>query len=247
MKEIIAITSRKGGCGKTTTAQALAAELKANGQRVLLLDLDSQCNLSAAMGADLGEYNATQLLEGKSADKVIQHTNNGDIIAGSKYLAGADLVLNNNRQLKKALAPILQDYDYIVIDTPASYGRLTTNALAAATSVIIPVRASSFDLQGMEEQADTIADIKEANKDLKIRGIILTQYDGRPNNAKKMLEEFKGAAEEMQTKVLMPPIRNCVKVSEAQGARKNLNEYAANCTSAADYKEIVQQILNNWK
>lgn len=246
MKEIIAIVSRKGGSGKTTTAQAIGAALRTTGDKVLLIDLDAQCNLTAAMGADPNESNGTQLFEvGSNARHAIQHTSNGDIIAGSKFFAGADAIIKSNKELKRALTPLLPEYDYILFDTPATYGRLTTNALTAATSAIITVEAAPFSYQGIDELTTIIDQIREANKALNLRGIIVTKYDGRSNAAKRNLDDFRAKAKEIGTSVIEPPIRATAKVFEAQGERRNLNDYAPKSTAAQDYNSIAE-VIQNW-
>lgn len=243
MKEVIAIVSRKGGSGKTTTAQALGGILKAKGYKVLLIDLDAQRNLSQAMGADLTRPNITNFFDGSEADEVAQCTDNGFIIAGSKYLDAADIILKSNKELQRALDRSDIDCDYVIIDTPASPGRLTLNALAAATSAIITLEAAPFSYDGIDELTDTIEQIKEVNKALVIRGIVITKYDGRSNAARKNLDDFRAKAKQIGTKVIEPPIRATAKVFEAQGRRQNLNEYAPKSTAAQDYAAIVEHII----
>ena len=243
MKEIIAIVSRKGGSGKTTTAQSIGAALQAKKQRVLLIDLDAQCNLSASMGADLTGTNGTQLFEtGANVRHAIQHTDNGDIIAGSKFFAGADAIITSNQELKRALNPLLPDYDYIIIDTPATYGRLTTNALTAATSAIITVKADAFSLQGIDELNDVLLQISETNKDLKLRGVIVTAYDGRSNAAKNKLDEFRKKAKAIKTRVIEPPIRATSKVFDSQDAQRNLIDFAPKATATQDYNDVADKV-----
>ena len=246
MREVIAIVSRKGGSGKTTTAQAISGALQTRGERVLLIDLDAQCNLSAAMDADLDGINGTQLFEpGANVRHAIQHTANGDIIAGSKFFAGADMIIKNNKEIKAALTPLLSQYDYIIFDTPATYGRLTTNALTAATSAIITVEAAPFSYQGIDELAATIEQIKEANPTLNLRGIVITKYDGRSNAAKRNLDEFRVKAQQIGTSIIDPPIRATAKVFEAQGERRNLSDYAPRATAAQDYN-CIADVIQNW-
>lgn len=243
MKEIIAIVSRKGGSGKTTTTQSLGAALQEHKKRVLLIDLDAQCNLSASMGADLTGINGTQLFEpGANVRHAVQHTDNGDIIIGSKFFAGADSIIQNNQELKRALKPLAEDYDFIVIDTPANYGRLMANALTAATSAIITVKADAYSLQGVDELADVITQIKETNTELKLRGVIITAYDGRSNAAKRKVDEIRSKAKKIKTKVIEPPIRATSKVFDSQDAKKNLTSFAPRSTAAEDYNEIAAKV-----
>ena len=245
MGEIIAICSRKGGTGKTTTAQTLADGIRRAGFSVLLVDLDSQHNLTAAMGADPSGLNSTDLFDITTRPaRLIQHTSNGDIIAGSDDLAAGDAVLTDNSQLKKALRPFIKDYDYIIIDTPASYGRLTMNALTAATQVIITTEPATFSADGLAILAKIIKQIRRNNKNLSIRGVIVTRCDSRSNEVKATIDEIRAAALEMKTQVIEPPIRATSKVFEAQRHKQNLFDYAPRSTAALDYKEVVKVILN---
>lgn len=245
MSETIAITSRKGGTGKTTTAQAIADGIRRAGYSVLLIDLDSQHNLTAAMGADPAGRNATDLFNiHVRPSEVIQHTSNGDIIAGSSWLAAADTILTNNEQLKLSLKPYIKQYDYIIIDTPASYGRLTMNALTAANSAIITLEPAMFSADGLAELAATIKQIRRTNKKLVIRGILITRCDSRSNEVKNTIEEIRAAAATIGTEVLEPPIRATSKVFEAQRHRANLFDFAPRSTAARDYADVVKVLLN---
>lgn len=243
MGEVIAIVSRKGGDGKTTTAQAIGGELQKHGASVLLIDLDAQKNLSAAMGANLSGYSAAHLLDNTKAADTIQHTRNGDIIISSKFLASADLVIQSDNELKRAIKPILNDYDYLIIDCPANYGKLTRNALAAATSAIITARAASFSQQGLKDLTEIVNQMRVINPALKLRGVIVTDYGARSNKAKQKLDDLKAAAEELGTAVIDPPIKHTDKIGEAQDEQINLTSYAPNCTAAKGYREITHKIL----
>lgn len=245
MGEVIAICSRKGGTGKTTTAQTLADGIRRAGNSVLLIDLDSQHNLTAAMGADPGDLNTTDLfgIIAKPA-RLIQHTSNGDIIAGNAELAAGDVMIKSNDELKNGLRPFIKQYDYIIIDTPASYGRLTMNALTAATQTIITTEPATFSADGLAELAKIIKQIKRHNKKLVLRGIIVTRCDSRSNEAKRTIEEIRAEAAAIGTEVLEPPIRATSKVFEAQRRKQNLFDYAPRSTAAEDYKEVVKVILN---
>lgn len=245
MGEIIAICSRKGGTGKTTTAQTLADGIRRAGYSVLLVDLDSQHNLTAAMGADPGGLNSTDLFDISTRPaRLIQHTANGDIIAGSDDLAAGDAVLTDNGQLKKALKPFIKDYDYIIIDTPASYGRLTMNALTAATQAIITTEPATFSADGLATLAKIIKQIRRNNKNLKLRGILVTRCDARSNEVKQTIEEIRAAAADIGTDLLTPAIRATSKVFEAQRRHINLFDYAPRSTAAEDYKQVIKVLLN---
>ena len=157
MGEVLAIISRKGGTGKTTSCQTIADGIRRAGFSVLLIDLDSQHNLTDAMGADPDGLNSTDLFDiSTKPARLIQATKCGDIIAGSGELAAGDVVLTDNTQLKNALKPFAKQYDYIILDTPASYGRLTMNALTAATQTIITLEPATFSESGIKELAKII-------------------------------------------------------------------------------------------
>ena len=246
MKEIIAVIARKGGDGKTTTAQAIGGELQKQGAKVLLIDLDAQKNLSASMGANLSGYSAAHLLDNTPAADTIQHTRNGDIIISSKFLASADAVIQSDNELKRAIRPIVNNYDYIIIDTPANYGMLTRNALTAATSAIITARAAAFSQQGLTELTEIINQIKLNNSALNLRGVIVTDYGARSQKAKAKLDDLKKAAKAAGTAVIEPPIRHTDKIGEAQDDAVNISDYAPRSTAARDYRQIVDKMLK-WK
>ena len=242
--ETLAIISRKGGSGKSTSAWILADGLRKAGKRVLLIDLDSQANLTSVMRADPDKLNATDLLDGSAKPAhIIQHTESGDIIPGSGDLAAADVVLTSNTHLKKALTPLLPEYDYIIIDTPASYGRLTMNSLTAATSAIITLEPATFSADGLAELAAIIKQIRRHNKNLNVRGILITRCDARSNVVKETIAEIRTAAESIGTGVLEPPIRNTSKVTDAQRKKINYFDFAPRSTAASDYKEIINGLL----
>ena len=137
--EVVAIVNRKGGVGKTATAQALGAGLRKKNYKVLYIDLDSQTNLSYGLGAKAAGFNSMNVLTGEAtAKEAIQKTTQGDVITGSEALAGADAIIDGTGKeyrLKEALEGL--QYDYIIIDTPAQLGTLTINALTAANSIKI--------------------------------------------------------------------------------------------------------------
>ena len=246
MSEILAICSRKGGTAKTTTAATIADGIRRAGYSVLLVDLDSQHNLSDFLGANPAALNSTDLfsIRTRPAD-LIQHTPRGDIIAGSGDLAAGDVELTDNTQLKKALRPFIKEYQYIILDTPASYGRLTMNALTAATGAIITLEPATFSADGLAELVKIIKQIRRTNKALTIRGIIITRCDARSNEVKQTIEEIRAAALELGTRVIEPPIRATAKVGAAQRRKVSLLDYQPrNNTAAEDYKQIINVILN---
>ena len=246
--EIIAIVNRKGGVGKTATVQALGAGLRQKGNKVLFIDLDSQANLSYGMGADPEAPTSLNVLTGEAtAKEAIQQTTQGDIIPASALLATADAIISETGKeyrLKEALSTVKKAYDYILIDTPASLGILTINALTASQSALIPVQADAYSLQGIAQIKDTVDTVKKyCNKDLKIKGIIINRYNGRSTLSKDYRDSLESIAKELKTKLYNPPIRECIAVKEAQALKTDIFTYAPKSNAAIDYAEFVKEFL----
>lgn len=243
--EVVAIVNRKGGVGKTATAQALGAGLRKKNYKVLYIDLDSQTNLSYGLGAKAAGFNSMNVLTGEAtAKEAIQKTTQGDVITGSEALAGADAIIDGTGKeyrLKEALEGL--QYDYIIIDTPAQLGTLTINALTAANSIIIPVQADIYSLQGIGQLSKTIEAVKKyCNKDLYIRGILITRYNSRAVISKDMLSNLKEAAEQLNTKLYSTPIRECVSIKEAQACQQDIYTYAPRSNAAQDYQAFIKEL-----
>lgn len=244
----LAIINQKGGVGKSTTAQALAAGLALKGYKVLTVDLDPQGNTSFSLGAGTDGATALGVLlaEVKPAD-AIQPTKYGDVIAGSKALAGADAFLTEigkEYKLKEALEQVGGGYDYIVIDTPPALGILTINALTACDSVIIPAQADIYSLQGIADLADTIKQIKKyCNPALTIEGILFTRYSSRSAFNKELAELAGELAAKLGTRVFTTTIREAVAVKKAQAAQQSLFEYDPKAKVTEDYKALVGELL----
>lgn len=242
--EVVAIVNRKGGVGKTATAQALGAGLARKKKKVLYIDLDSQTNLSYALGADINGLTSMDVLTGDAtAEQAIQKTPQGHIIAGSEALAGADAVIDGKGKeyrLKEAINGL--QYDYIVIDTPAQLGTLTINALTAANSVIIPVQAEVYSLQGIGQLNKAIDAVKKyCNKALSIRGILITRYNARAVISKDMQANLQEAAEQLNTRLYSTPIRECVSIKEAQACQQDIYSYAPRSNAAKDYEAFIKE------
>ena len=207
MGKVIAISNQKGGVGKTTTSINLASGLAHVGKKVLLIDFDSQGNATQGLNASQNNSQATihsVLMEGVPIQQAIVPKMNPriDIVPANINLAGADLDMDKmeagkEELLKKAIAPIRDQYDYIIIDCPPSLGLLNTNALTAADSILIPVQAAYLPVKGLQQLIQSIGKVKrQINPKLSIEGILITMVNERTNYAKDiiaMLQEAYGS------------------------------------------------------
>lgn len=249
MQEIFAIINQKGGVGKTTTAHALGAGIFMKGFKVLLLDLDAQGNLSHSLGAVLRGHMSTMdvLIKEISAEDAIVHGEGLTFIPSSPALAGADMLISQTGKeyrLKEALEPILQYYDYIVIDTPPALGILTVNALTACTKAIIPAQADIYSLQGIGQLYGTIEAVRHyCNPNLKIMGILLTRYSPRSILTRDITNMIGQTAERLETVVYKTTIREAVAIKEAQAQQMDIFSYAPKGKATDDYRMFVEEVL----
>ena len=250
MTKTVAIANRKGGVGKTATAHALGAGLLRRGRRVLFIDLDSQCNLTDALGVDVKTVEASSLdvLEGSSeASEAIIQTEGGDLLPATPQLATADKVIDGvgkEYRLRDALQPIARRYDFIIIDTPPALGVLTINALTASNKVIIPAQADLYSLTGIEQLYGTIGAVQHfTNKKLKIDGILVTRYVGRSIISKDMRSNLEDVAKIIETKVYKTSIRECIAVKEAQATHKDIFSYSLKSNASKDYEAFIEEFL----
>lgn len=248
MSKTLAIINQKGGVGKSTTAEALAAGLVLKGYSVLSIDLDAQSNMTYTAGAKTDGATALGVLTGEiPAKDAIQHTESGDIIPASKALAGADAFITDTGKeyrLKEALEPLAGEYDYIIIDTPPALGILTINALTACNSVIIPAQADIYSLQGIEQLAETMKPVKKyCNADLTIEGILLTRYSSRSVLSREVAELAEQLAAKLGTKLFKSTIREAIAVKESQISQRNLYSYAPKAKVTEDYTRFIAELL----
>lgn len=246
--EVIAVINQKGGVAKTTTAHALAAGLALEGFRVLMVDLDGQKSLTLVTGAKAGSHTALEVLTRKAkAAQAITHTASGDIIAASDGLGAADTMLKDTGReyrLKEALKPLNKDYDYCVIDCPPSLGILTINALTAANSCIVPAQADFLSLQAIGQLEQTLKAVKAyTNRELRIKGILITRYSARAVLSREAVEMIQAKAAELRTKVFEAKIRESVSLKEAQAVRQSIYAYAPKSNGAKDYKAFIAEIV----
>jgi chromosome partitioning protein len=250
MGRVFVFVNQKGGVGKTTSAVNLGAYLANAGKQVLLVDFDSQANLTSGVGLDKAKAKpgVYELISGKAGlDQVIRPTSvpNLSVIPSGIDLSGAavELVEHENRDLflKNALAPIRSKYEFILIDCPPSLGVLTLNGLAAADSVLIPMQCEYFAMEGLSLLLQTIRRIQRGlNTELAIEGIFFTMYDQRTRLAQDVVREVSAYFREKVFETIIP--RN-VRISEAPSHGLTISQYDPASTGGKAYQSLAEEVL----
>lgn len=250
---VVAISNQKGGEGKTTTAVNLAASLAAAEHRVLLIDLDPQGNASSSVGYPRGsvEQGTYELLVGEAAvEDVIRPTDLEmlQVIPASPDLAGAEVELvsleRRESVLRTALKPLMDAgrYDFVFLDCPPSLGLLTINALVSADSVLIPMQAKYFSLEGLGALHGTIDSVKNAlNDKLRIEGILFTMFDPRTNLAQQVVKEVREHFGELVYETVVPIN---IRLSESPSFGKPALLYDIESKGAQAYLELAREVLS---
>ena len=255
MGKIIAIANQKGGVGKTTTCINIAAGLAYLNSKVLLVDFDPQGNATQGVGCTINMNEPTiydSLINNLPIGETIRHLQTPpiDIVPSNINLAGADLQLvkieeGRESKLKEALAPIKDNYDFILIDCPPSLGLLNTNALTSADSVIIPVQCEYYALEGVTQLLQTIRLIQKLfNPRFRIEGVLLTMFDTRTKLSIEVQQEVRLHFKEKTYKTVIP--RN-IKLTESPSRGKSIFDYALRSDGAKAYVALTKEILDNNK
>lgn len=246
----IAVSNQKGGVGKTTTSLCVAQELRSRGYRVLMIDTDAQCNSTKFYEARTeGEATVVDIFCGDEvALNCVQHTAEGDIIASDKLLSDVETMVKVDERrfthLKRSLKSVEANYDYIIIDTPPSIGVSLKNVLAAVDYVIIPVEESGWSLDGLMDFANALDLARDNNEKLQVAGILTVKAKERTRKSKRMGELASQVAEKLGTKCFRTKIRESVVCTEALTEYYvPLNEYAPSSTTNTDYKNFVDELL----
>ncbi len=250
MGRVIAVTNQKGGVGKTTTAINLAASFAYHGQRTLLIDCDPQSNASSGVGflRDPDRPNTYKVLMGElTAEQAVLPTEleNLSVIPAHKNLLGANIELVSldyrEYRLRHALQPLHDRFDYIVLDCPPALDLLTLNSLVAADTVLIPMQAEYFALEGVTELLDTIDRIRiELNRGLAVEGVVLTMFDDRTNLAQSVAAELRGFFGDLMCKTTIP--RN-IRLAEAPSHGKPAITYDRHSRGAEAYLNLAGEII----
>jgi len=245
---VIAFANQKGGVAKTTTTLNLGVALAEQGKRVLAVDLDPQGNLTMSQGWNPDEIERSMFdaLVHKLPITEIIRTSEIDVAVSSIDLAGAELALSSmigrERALEKALAPVQEDYDYILIDTPPSLGLLTINALVASSGVIVPVQCEYLSLRGLVQLENTLSMIREnLNPHVEIQGILPTMYDKRLLHSREAVEILR---ENFGDLVLNTKIRKTVRYAEAPVKGQSVLKYEPSGEAASMYRDLAKEVLD---
>lgn len=251
MTRIISMVNQKGGVGKTTTTISLGAYLAQHNLRVLLVDLDPQSNATACLGVDhrqikSGTYE-TLIGETPAAENILRNPKlNLSLLPSAAGLAGAQVELvdmpGRERLLAEALAPLHDRYDYILVDCPPSLGILTVNGLVAASDgVLIPVQCEYLALEGLSQLMSTIERVRRAFvPDLRVRGLLMTMFDGRTNLAQDVVDEVR---RHFSAKVFEAVIPRSVRLAEAPSHGLPISAYAPRSAGAIAYQALAEEIL----
>ncbi|HEY3190000.1 MAG TPA: AAA family ATPase [Solirubrobacteraceae bacterium] len=247
--KVIAFANQKGGVAKTTTTLNLAVAFAESGHRVLAVDMDPQGNLTMSQGInpDSLEVSMYDVLVHKTSIREVIRRREVDVACASIDLAGAEIAMSTmigrERSLEKAFKPILDDYDFICIDTPPSLGLLTINALTAADKVIVPVQCEYLSMRGLIQLQNTLSMIREnLNPGVEIEGILPTLMDARTLHAKEAIEILE---ENFGDRVFASRIKKTIRFAEAPVKGMSVLKYDPDGVAANSYRQLAKEVLGN--
>jgi chromosome partitioning protein len=252
MSKMIAVGNQKGGVGKTTTTVNLGAALATLGKKVLIIDSDSQGNATSGLGVERSALDASLyevLIDQIPIKDVIVETSQDNlwIVPSNIQLAAAELELvnieNRESRLKEAVATIRKNYDYILIDCPPSLGQLSINAFTASDTILIPVQAEYYALEGLTQLLNTIRLVQKTyNRNFRIEGVLITMLDARTNLGFEVMDEVRKYFHEKVYRTVIP--RN-IRLSEAPSYGQSVIEYDSRSRGAEMYVELAKEVISN--
>lgn len=249
MSKVISISNHKGGVGKTTSAINIGAGLNLLKKKVLLIDLDPQANLTQSLGLTNQERNIYGALKGEYKLEPITILKGLDIIPSTLDLSGAEIELSSEpgREyiLKELIEPLRSSYDFIIIDSPPSLGLLTINSFTASDEILIPLQAQYLALQGLAKLVEVVNKIKgRLNKELKVGGVFITQYDSRKVLNRDVAETIQA---HFKDEVFTTKVRDNIALAEAPAQGLDIFRYNSKTNGAEDYLALSKEILKRSK